>query len=111
MILRKRLFSWLIPLLIIASFFEGLIRGVWALTIEEEKKLGKKVLLEIEKNVEWMRDLTLQVFLDRVGHSLAAQVGQTPFEFKFYLIKASDPNAFAIPGGHIFVTSGLIILA
>ncbi len=82
-----------------------------ALTTEEEKKLGKRVLLEMERRVEWVRDLTLQTYLERLGHSLLAQVGPTPFEFKFYLISAPDPNAFAIPGGYIFVTTGLIVLA
>jgi len=65
----------------------------------------------MEKNVEFVRDLDLQTFLDKIGHSLVAQIGPTPFEFKFYLINALDPNAFAIPGGYIFVTTGLIVLA
>jgi predicted Zn-dependent protease len=81
------------------------------MTVEEEKKLGKTIMLEMDKHVEQVKDLTLQTFLDKIGHSLVAQVGFTPFEFKFYLIKAPDPNAFAIPGGYIFVTTGLIVLA
>ncbi|MCJ7663876.1 MAG: M48 family metalloprotease, partial [Desulfobacterales bacterium] len=30
------------------------------------------------------------------------------FDYRFYVVKEQEPNAFAIPGGHIFVTSGLI---
>jgi len=78
------------------------------MTIEEEKKLGKKILLEMEKKVDWVRDLPLQSFINAIGQSLVAQVGPTPFEFKFYLIIGRDPNAFAIPGGHIFLTTGLL---
>ncbi len=81
------------------------------MTTEEEKQLGKKVLLEIEKEADFMRDLTIQTFIDKVGYSLVDQVGPTPFEFKFYVINVPDPNAFAIPGGYIFVTTGLIVLA
>ncbi|MBM4278281.1 MAG: tetratricopeptide repeat protein [Deltaproteobacteria bacterium] len=80
-----------------------------AMTIEEEKKLGKKILFEMEKKVDWVRDLTLQNFINTIGQSLVAQVGSTPFDFKFYLIVGRDPNAYAIPGGHIFVTTGLLI--
>jgi predicted Zn-dependent protease len=65
----------------------------------------------MEKKVEFVRDLALQTFLDKMGQSLVAQIGSTPFEFKFYLINAQDPNAFAIPGGYIFVTTGLLVLA
>ena len=80
------------------------------MTTDEEKKLGKKILLEMEKQVEWVRDPTIQVFVDRIGYSIVREVGPTPFEFKFYVIRAQDPNAFAIPGGYIFVTTGLIVL-
>jgi len=83
----------------------------WAMSIEEEKQLGKKIVLEMDKQVEWVRDLTLRSFVNRIGNSLIAQVGSTPYEFKFYLIVGSDPNAYAIPGGHIFLTTGLLVLA
>ena len=83
----------------------------YAMTTEEEKKMGKKVLLEIEKEADLMRDLTIQAFIDKVGYSLVDQVGPTPFEFKFYVINVPDANAFAIPGGYIFVTTGLLVLA
>lgn len=79
------------------------------MTIEEEKRMGRKILLEMEKKVEWVRDLTLQSYLNRMGHSLAAQAGPTPFGLKFYLIKGTDPNAYAIPGGHIVLTTGLLV--
>jgi len=81
------------------------------MTTEEEKKIGKQIVLEIEAKVGTVRDLTLQTFVEKVGYSLVDQVGPTPFEFKFYVVNATDPNAFAIPGGYIFVTTGLIVLA
>jgi len=81
------------------------------MTIEEEKNLGKKTFLEIMRTDEVLQDLTLQRFLDRVGGSLLARIGSTPFDFKFFVVKDQDPNAFAIPGGWIFVTTGLLTLA
>jgi len=110
MAFHRTFHTWLVPLLFLFLFFSILESGAGAMTVEEEKKLGEKVFLEIEKNVEFVRDLTLQTYLDRMGHSLVAQVGPTSFEFKFHLIKASEPNAYAIPGGYIFVTTGLIVL-
>ena len=101
----------IVSILLCFSLFGSFIEGGYAMTTEEEKKLGKQVALEIEGNVEMVRDLTLQTFIEKVGHSLVDQVGPTPFGFKFYVIKAQDPNAFAIPGGYIFVTTGLLVLA
>jgi len=98
-------------LLFLISFFGSFVRGTSAMTTEEEKKLGKKVLVEIEKTGYVVRDPTLQTFVEKVGYSLVDQVGSTPFEFKFYVIRDLDPNAFAIPGGYIFVTTGLLVLA
>jgi len=81
------------------------------MTTEEEKKLGRNVLLEIERETDLMRDLTIQTFVEKLGYSIVDQVGPTPFEFRFYVVKALDPNAFAVPGGYIFVTTGLLVLA
>jgi predicted Zn-dependent protease len=108
--LRKSLF-YIIPLLVFSFLCGGFVGNAHALTTEEEKKMGKKVLLEIEKESDLMKDLTVQTFIEKVGHSLLDQVGPTPFEFKFYVVNAPEPNAFAIPGGYIFVTTGLLVLA
>ena len=99
--------SMILVLFILCGSFTGKAR---AMTIEEEKKLGKRVFYQMEGSIEFVKDPTLQAFLDRMGRSLVAQVGATPFEFKFYLIKASEPNAFAVLGGYIFMTTGLIVL-
>jgi predicted Zn-dependent protease len=107
---RKILFC-IVPLLIIFSLFGNFARGVYAMTTEEERKLGKQVLLELQKNVNFVTDLNVQAFIEKVGYSILNQAGPTPFEFKFYVINSLDPNAFAIPGGYIFVTTGLIVLA
>lgn len=111
MLLRKLGNQWVSVILILFVLCGGFLGMAEAMTIEEEKKLGKKVLLEMERSVEFVKDAKLQAFLDGMGRSLVAHVGPTTFEFKFYLIKASEPNAFAIPGGYIFVTTGLVVLA
>jgi len=108
---RKKFWLKLISFLILLFLFGSISSGVYAMTVEEEKKLGKQILLELEGKVEMVRDLTLQNFIEKVGYSLVDQVKPTPFEFKFYVVNAPDPNAFAIPGGYIFVTTGLIVLA
>ncbi len=111
MLLRKRFLHLTSLLLGVLMLWGSIASQAGAMTTDEEKKLGRKVFLEVEKSVEFVKDPALQAFLDRMGRSLAAHVGATPFDFKFYLIRAAEPNAFAIPGGTIFVTTGLVILA
>jgi len=81
------------------------------MTMEEEKKLGKQVFLQIQKEANFVRDLNVQAFVERIGYSLVDQLGSTPFDFKFYVINELDPNAFAVPGGYVFINTGLIALA
>jgi len=108
----KRIFRSGVILLLVFVFLVGIFaREAGAMTTEEEKKLGQKVLLEMSREVEFVRDLTLQAFVDRVGYALVAQVPSTPFEYKFYIVNSPEANAFAIPGGAIFVTTGLLVMA
>jgi len=108
----RRALSLSVSVILVVFIFLGSFAGkAGGMTIEEEKKIGKKVFLEIERSVEFVKDPTLQAFLNGMGRSLVAEVGATTFDFKFYLMRASEPNAFAIPGGTIFVTTGLVVLA
>jgi len=102
---------YIVPLLVFFFFFGSFTRGACAMTTEEEKKLGKKVLLEIEKEADFVQDLNVQAYVEKVGYSLVDQLDLNPFEFKFYVINELDPNAFAVPGGYIFINTGLIALA
>ena len=108
---QKKILFCIIPLLVSLFLSGSFVRGVYGLTTEEEKKLGKTVLLEVKKEAGFVRDLNIQAFIERVGYSIVDQVGPTPFEFKFYVINTPDVNAFSVPGGYVFVNAGLIVLA
>jgi predicted Zn-dependent protease len=109
---RQTLWSFLIISVSILLFlFGSFTKGAYAMTAEEEKKLGKRVLLEIRKEANFLGDLNVQAFVEKVGYSLVDQLGSTPFEFKFYVINDPDPNSFAVPGGYIFINTGIIVLA
>ena len=45
-----------------------------------------------------------------IGYRLAAEADWHRFPFSFYLVDMPVPNAFALPGGHIFVTKGMLDL-
>jgi predicted Zn-dependent protease len=48
--------------------------------------------------------------LNDIGYRLARHSGYDKFPFSFYLVDMPIPNAFALPGGHIFVTRGMLDL-
>jgi predicted Zn-dependent protease len=107
---RKKL-VYIASFLVFFFLFGSFTRGAYSMTTEEEEKLGKRVLLEIKKGANFVGDLNVEAFIEKVGYSLVDQVGPTPFEFKFYVINDPDPNSFAVPGGYIFINTGIIVLA
>jgi len=84
--------------------------GVASMTIQEEREMGDKLALEIQQKVDMIRDPLIKGYVDEVGKRLVVAAQDGRFHYHFYVVKEQEPNAFAIPGGHIFVTSGLIRL-
>ena len=48
--------------------------------------------------------------VNRIGYELGQQAGYVKFPFTFGIVEMSAPNAFALPGGQIFVTTGMLDL-
>jgi predicted Zn-dependent protease len=82
--------------------------GLASMTVQEEKELGDKLALQIQQNVVMVNDPLVTAYVDEIGRRLVAEAHDSRFDYHFYVVKEQEPNAFAIPGGHIFVTSGLI---
>jgi predicted Zn-dependent protease len=84
------------------------ISGVASMTTKEEQEMGDKLAREIQQKVDMINDPLVQGYVDEVGKRIIEQAHDPRFHYHFYVVKEDEPNAFAIPGGHVFVTSGLI---
>jgi len=80
----------------------------FALSTEEERILGQKFLIQIGQVLDFLDDDYALQYLNDLGQYLTRPLEIRYFPFHFYLVKDNDLNAFAAPGGHIFVFSGLI---
>jgi predicted Zn-dependent protease len=76
--------------------------------LKEEAKLGAEYAAQVQQEVRLIRDPALVDTLKRMGDELVARADSTGREYTFYLVDSPEVNAFAIPGGHIFVNRGLI---
>ncbi|MBF0452671.1 MAG: M48 family metalloprotease [Candidatus Magnetomorum sp.] len=91
-----------------------IIMGFWALhhahamTIQEELDLGKVFVRQVRSQLPIVDDQDILEYIQSVGTRLLEHVPEKHFDFNFYVIRESTYNAFAGPGGHIFVHSGLI---
>ena len=79
-----------------------------AISVQDETIMGQKFLESIRKQCTFIDDDFASDYLNDLGQYLIQSVESRPFPFQFYLIKSNSLNAFAGPGGHIFVYSGLI---
>ncbi len=75
----------------------------------EEQKLGREFMRDARRSLTFIEDPELHDYLNRLGQRLAANSDGGGVEFSFYLVKDPSLNAFAVPGGHISVHTGLIL--
>ena len=77
---------------------------------QQDVELGREASKEILKRHETVRDEFLQRYLQRIGARLAAtpEARESGFAFTFTVLNAAAVNAFALPGGPMFVNTGLL---
>jgi len=78
----------------------------------DDVKLGRQAASEAEQQFPLLRDSEVQSYVESVGQRLVAAIPpefQHPeFHYYFRVINASDINAFALPGGPMYVNRGMI---
>ncbi len=74
---------------------------------EEEARIGTQISGNLLGAVPLVRDDTLQRYVNLVGNWVALQSGRKDVDWKFGVLDTEDINAFAAPGGYIFLTKGL----
>jgi predicted Zn-dependent protease len=76
----------------------------------QERALGRQAALEVEKRYPVAKDKAVQARVNAIGQRLARNSGRNiPYSFK--VLNLSDVNAFALPGGYIYVNRGAVRLA
>ncbi len=80
--------------------------------VQDDVKLGRDASVEIEKQFPVLNDRQANQYVQDVGQKLVAaipsQFRQPAFDYNFQVVNASDINAFALPGGPMYVNRGMI---
>ena len=109
---ERRLARPIRPIFLIAFlmiFLSSLgVQRALALTMEEERKLGDQVVQEVAAKFTLIQDSVLLGYLNQLGQETLQSAGPQPYPFRFYLLKDSQLNAFSVPGGHIFISTGIV---
>jgi predicted Zn-dependent protease len=81
------------------------------MTVEQEKQLGAEEAKKVEQEMGLLNDPALTDYLNKLGQRLAKESPRQDVSHHFYVADMPEPNAFALPGGYVYVTRGLLALA
>jgi predicted Zn-dependent protease len=81
-----------------------------AMTIQQERELGEKVLQEVKNRWPMVQEPSVNEYINRIGKEILLSIESQPFEYQFFVINTPEINAFAVPGGKVFLNSGLLLL-
>ena len=81
-------------------------------SIQQDVQLGRQAAQEAEQQFPLLRDSQVQSYVERVGRrlveSIPSQFQHPEFQYYFKVVNARDINAFALPGGPMYVNRGMI---
>lgn len=85
-------------------------RTVMLSTAEDDSRAGEEASREVTAQIGVVRDERLASYVEALGQKLVRFAPRQGFGYRFRVIDQWSPNAFALPGGHIFVSRGLLVL-
>lgn len=91
------------------SNLPSLGRSNTGLSEMDENRLGREFIRNARRSMPFVEDPELTQYISELGGRIAASSDEPASDYRFYLIQNSALNAFAVPGGHIAVNTGLIM--
>lgn len=73
-----------------------------------ERELGRRFFLEARSQLPLVEDPAVSEYVARLGRRLVATLGAQQFDYHFYVVQHPALNAFAVPGGYVFIFTGLL---
>ena len=97
--------------LMMAVFATGVATGCGDMSIQQEDELGDSYAAAIQRELTLVPDSAIVGFVTRMARRITRVADEAQRDWHFYVVDDTVVNAFAVPGGHVFVYRGLIELA
>lgn len=81
------------------------------LTEYDDARVGAEASRDVEAEIGLLDDPELDAYVNEIGKKLLRGVPRRSFHYQFSIVDQFEPNAFALPGGYIFISRGLLALA
>jgi len=77
-------------------------------SVEQDQEIGRQSAAEAERQLPILSDRSADQFINAITTRLAKFAPGADYPYQFKLVNASDINAFALPGGYLYLNRGLI---
>lgn len=108
---HTRLLPLLLVTLLAAGCGSGGIGGTGSVSLDEEWQLGNQLAAQVASQMQLSNDSQALAYVTSVGERIHRATPLADRPFHFYIVNDPSVNAFALPGGHVYVNSGLIAQA
>ncbi|HEY5609892.1 MAG TPA: M48 family metallopeptidase, partial [Thermoanaerobaculia bacterium] len=75
---------------------------------EQDVEIGQQSAAEAEKQLPIIANREIASYVDRIGQRLSSAAPGPKFRYQFRVVDASDLNAFALPGGYVYLNRGIL---
>jgi predicted Zn-dependent protease len=82
-----------------------------ALSAADEREIGESIMSDIRRDPDYVDDPEISGYIQNLGQRLASVAPTERRNYEFFVIRNSQVNAFALPGGYIGIHTGLIMTA
>lgn len=74
----------------------------------EERELGVEMAASADSQLPLLGDTVVLHFVNALGRAMAAQTSRADLDWRFAIVNTDEVNAFALPGGFVYVTRGVL---
>jgi predicted Zn-dependent protease len=78
---------------------------------EREAQIGAQTAAQVAEEVGLVESPALTAYLEEIGQRLARHSPRRDVVYRFAVVDMEEPNAFALPGGYVYVSRGLLAIA
>ncbi|AFZ44862.1 peptidase M48 Ste24p [Halothece sp. PCC 7418] len=80
-----------------------------ALLLQGESAVGDRISNRLEENLPLLEDEEVKEYVTEIGKTVTQYSGRDSFDYEFHIIMDENLNAFALPGGKVFINAGAIL--
>jgi predicted Zn-dependent protease len=84
------------------------LTGACAISQQQEVQLGQDYAAQVESQLPIVRNASIDNYINSLGHELARLTARPGLAWRFRVVNTDAVNAFAVPGGFVYINRGLI---